>query len=405
MAFSTISKKLTIELSKLDKKDQGIYFTPPSCVAKTLELINIYMPNIYSILEPSCGSCEYICALQNKYPQKSIVGIEYNETIFKQIQHLSTTESNTEIVCGDFLTMASQEGQSFDLIIGNPPYYVMKKELVDPLYYDYFEGRPNIFILFIIKSLKLLSEGGILSFVLPKSFLNCLYYDKTRKFIMDNYQILHIVDCNDKYIETQQKTILLIVRNIGNIDNTEFIMKLSNYTIFTTNENKQIIHQLYSNSRSLGDLGFNVRVGNIVWNQCKSELTSDDTKTRLIYSSDIKDGQLISKPFKNIDKQQYINRPGITRPMIVVNRGYGVGTYNFSFCLLNTNMEYLIENHLICIEYENENELISSEDLLDKYNKIIESFNDERTCQFIENYFGNSAINTNELKYIMPIYC
>jgi adenine-specific DNA-methyltransferase len=304
--------------------------------------------------------------------------------------------------------MAYQVGQSFDLIIGNPPYYVMKKDEVDPSYYDYFEGRPNIFILFIIKSLKLLSKGGILSFVLPKNFLNCLYYDKTRKFIMDNYQILHIVDCNDKYIETQQKTILLIIRNVKpinnaiNNNNSSFVMDLSKYTIFTTNENKQMIHQLYSNSRSLGDLGFNVRVGNIVWNQCKSELTPDDTKTRLIYSSDIKDGQLVSKPYKNADKQQYINRPGITRPMIVVNRGYGIGTYKFSFCLLNTDTEYLIENHLICIEYENES--ISSEELLDKYNQIIESFKDERTYQFIDNYFGNSAINTNELKYILPIY-
>ena len=43
--------------------------------------------------------------------------------------------------------------QKYDLVIGNPPYFVMKKKEVDDSYYDYFDGRPNIFILFIIKSL------------------------------------------------------------------------------------------------------------------------------------------------------------------------------------------------------------------------------------------------------------
>ena len=35
-----------------------------------------------------------------------------------------------------------------------------------------------------------LETDGILSFVLPKSFLNCSYYDKTRKLINKNFQML-----------------------------------------------------------------------------------------------------------------------------------------------------------------------------------------------------------------------
>ena len=59
-------------------------------------------------------------------------------------------------------------------------------------YYNYFEGRPNAFIIFIIKSLKLLNNNGILAYILPKSFLNCHYYNKTRKFIIENYYIIHL---------------------------------------------------------------------------------------------------------------------------------------------------------------------------------------------------------------------
>ena len=32
------------------------------------------------------------------------------------------------------------------------------------------------------------------------------------------------------------------------------------------------------------------------------------------------------------------------------------------------------------------------------------SFDDKRTSRFIEVYFGNSAINTTELRNVLPIY-
>ena len=159
-------------------------------------------------------------------------------------------------------------------------------------YYQYFEGRPNIFIPFIIKSLKLLKKDGILSFVLPKSFINCLYYDKTRNYINKNYKILHIVDCNDSYIDTKQETIIIIIQNKQG-DNKEFLLEINNFTILGSKENILDIKKLYINSTSLFQEDFVVNVGNIVWNQCKDILSDDNNKTRLIYSSDISKNELI----------------------------------------------------------------------------------------------------------------
>jgi tRNA1(Val) A37 N6-methylase TrmN6 len=88
--------------------------------------------------------------------------------------------------------------KKYDLIIGNPPFFVMKNTQVDKSYHKYFDGRPNIFILFIIKSIQSLTVGGLLSFILPANFLNCLYYDKTRRYIADNFTILQIIN---KYIK------------------------------------------------------------------------------------------------------------------------------------------------------------------------------------------------------------
>jgi hypothetical protein len=38
------------------------------------------------------------------------------------------------------------------------------------------------------------------------------------------------------------------------------------------------------------------------------------------------------------------------------------------------------------------------------YNQIIQSLTNEKTEQFIQLYFGNNAINTTELREILPIY-
>lgn len=404
MNYSNISKELTNKLSKTIKKNEGIYFTPPSIIAENIKLLEPYMNNINSVLEPSCGSCEYINALINNYKHLKITGLELNTTIYDSIKELGS--ANVKLYNSDYLKYTANE--SYDLIIGNPPYFVMKKEDVEKSYYKYFEGRPNIFILFIIKSVTLLNTNGIISFVLPKNFLNCLYYDKTRKYINTHFQILNIVECvNSKYIETQQATILLIIKKttsnaITNVSiNEEFVLERSNYTIFASKANCIKLKTLLLNSKSLEGLGFKVGIGSIVWNQCKELLTNDTTKTRLIYSSCIENNSLSLQNSNNSEKKNYINKKGVICPMIVVNRGYGVGNYKFNYCLIDETYEYLLENHLITIQYTKE---LPREELLKLYKKIIISLEHSNTFEFVESYFGNNAINSTELSKILPIY-
>ncbi len=398
MEYSFISRELTNKLSKIVKKNNGIYFTPPSCVNTNIQLLQPYIKNVSNVLEPSCGSGEFITALHKLFPNVNITGIEYNETIYQSILQLNNDKIT--IMNMDYLTYSPNT--KYDLIIGNPPYYVMKKTSVDKCYHTYFEGRPNIFILFIIKSIQLLNDNGILSFVLPNNFLNCLYYDKTRKYIGNHFQIVNILHCkNDKYIETQQDTVIVIIQKSLTHNNTPFILEMNGYSIFVNEDTRTKIMELYQNSMSLLELGFKVSVGTVVWNQCKDILTDDDTKTRLIYSSDIENNRIIKKKYNNEDKKNFINKLGTNRPMIVINRGYGVGEYKFNYCLIDEMNEYLIENHLICIEYKSE---LPRDELITLYKTILLSLNDKRTSDFIRVYFGNNAINTTELNNILPIY-
>jgi hypothetical protein len=176
---------------------------------------------------------------------------------------------------------------------------------------------------------------------------------------------------------------------------------VNGYTIFGTNENIQKIRELYQNSTTLSSLNCVVNVGNIVWNQVKLLLTDDVTKTRLIYSSDICGGTFQPKAYSNVDKKNHILKDGYRQPILLINRGYGVGNYKFEYCLFDEDCEYLVENHLICIKPKKE---LPRDDLLILYNQIIYSLTNEKTEQFIKLYFGNNAINTTELREILPIY-
>jgi adenine-specific DNA-methyltransferase len=415
--FSNLSYNLTKIIKKKEKQDNGIYFTPPKTIVRCLDILSKHRATttFNNILEPSCGSCEFIDKIKNYYPTATITGVEYNKTIYKNIKNKYDNNSdNIKIVEADFLKTVYNE--KYDLVIGNPPYYVIKKADVDKQYYNYFEGRPNIFILFIIKSLSLLTDNGILCFILPKSFLNCLYYNKTRKHIYDNYLILSIIECDDNYIDTEQPTIIFIIQKNDSMDsrreNDKYILKhlANDYIIFSTCEVIERLNELYINATTLNILNFKVFVGNIVWNENKSLLTDDPLKTRLIYSTDIINNALSIKNYTNNEKKNYINKKGSTESLLVINRGYGVGNYNFEYSLINCEftdgllniIEYLIENHLICIRYEGQ--VDADTELIDKYVQIYRSFGDERTVEFIKLYFGNSAINTTELSNILPIY-
>lgn len=396
-SYSKLSKTITKKLDKNIKKKNGIYFTPLETIILNINILKKYITdwNNINILEPSCGSCQFIIEL-NKL-SSNITGIEYVKDIYDSIKNIET--SNIKIINDSFIIIKTNK---YDLIIGNPPFYVMKKSDVDSQYYKYFDGRPNIFILFIIKSLKSLNDNGILSFILPKNFLNCLYYEKTRKYINYNFQILEIVDLNDNYLETKQETILFIVKKIkGEINNKQYILDINNNVIFNFPENIIKINKLLDKSVSLYDMGFKVSVGNIVWNQKKNILTDDSNQTRLIYNSDICNGKLIMKKYKNVSKKNFIKLKGKKEPLLVINRGYGKGNYTFEYCLINIDIPYLIENHLICIRPIKK---MKKDELIKIYEKIINSLNDKRTLEFISVYFGNNAINTTELNYILPFY-
>lgn len=99
---------------------------------------------------------------------------------------------------------------SFEVIIGNPPYYNLKKmTLIDQnakllfhylknsnIWKDYHRSSSDIYYYFIFQAFQYLSDGGLLSFILPNYWIENKYADILREKISEK-QILELLDLNN----------------------------------------------------------------------------------------------------------------------------------------------------------------------------------------------------------------
>lgn len=403
--FSELTLAVTKNLSKDEKKNFGIFISPNSIIKKLYSTVISYLENdissIKRILEPSCGTCEIINYCDNMMNNVEIDGVEFNEKIYEKIKDLNF-KNNVKLYKKNFIKYKTSD--LYDLILGNPPYFVCKKSDIPEEYEEYIHGRPNIFGVFILHSLSLLKPGGLLALIIPNSFLNSLYYSRIRNYIKNNCMIIKIDDYSsiNDFIDTEQSTFgLVIKKNVSKIEATEckYSMLFNGNYIFTNDSIK--LREIFENSTTIEKMGLSVRTGQVVWNQVKDELTDNEDDTILIYNTNIsKDNKLEIKKFKNDEKKQYINREGRIDPVLVVNRGNGNSDYKLNYAVIKTG-PFLIENHLNEIYSQKK---MKTDELLKMYEKIIKSFENPKTKKFIDVFLGNNSLSKTELETIFPIY-
>lgn len=405
--FNQLSIELTKSLSKEVKKAQGIFFTPKSIVSKlcSTALSNLEI-NKPTILEPSCGTCEFIKELDNLLVDVSITGIELNTDIYDSLEQLEF-KNVVELINDDYIN--TSDNPEYDLIIGNPPYFVCKKEDVPDSYKEFISGRPNMFGVFILHSIAKLKPKGVLAFVVPKSFLNSAYYASIRNHIRTTCEICAIEDYEDNndFLETDQTTFGLVLKKLEipieevELEDCDYSVRVNGDFIFTSDAAK--LKSYFENATTLKQLGFAVKTGTVVWNEKKELLSNVSSNTILLYNTNVtNDNKIKLTSFKNAQKGQYINAEGTEDPVIVVNRGNGNAKYNFKYALVDKlKQPFLVENHLNIIY---PTWTMEKTELITKFNNIIQSFQNHKTLEFIEMFFGNNGLSKTELESILPIY-
>lgn len=391
MEFRDISHELNKLLSKDIRQANGIFFTPTKARKIILNKIKEYSFIPKTILEPSFGSGEFIQDIVDEYPLAIINGVEYNKEIFDKVYN-NIKNKNINLINDDFLNYKSEP---VDLIIGNPPYFVTKQKNIKCM-----TGRGNIFVQFIYKCLtEHLNPDGILAFVLPTSLYNCSYYEPCRKYIQKNNTILHMENIQVDYYDTKQDTMILILKNKKcNLEDPPYIVSYQN-RVYLSPYYKEI-KELLVGTTTLKELGFQVKTGEVVWNQHKEKLSNDSVNgTLLIYSTNISSKKLKLNIFKeSSEKKQYIenyNGIPITSPAFLVTRGYG-NCYKFEYIYID-NYKFYAENHINVITP-------LTSDAIKSVKRVNDSFEDPKMKKFIKMFIGNGALSKTELEEIVPIF-
>ena len=85
----------------------------------------------------------------------------------------------------------------FDVVIGNPPYIkeYEGKQIFDGIREnEVYQGKMDIWYMFVADGIKLLKENGLLNYIAPNNWVTNSGASKTRNFILKNTQIQQIID-------------------------------------------------------------------------------------------------------------------------------------------------------------------------------------------------------------------
>jgi len=144
----------------------------------------------------------------------------------------------------EFRKIMVDEG-GFDVVIGNPP-YVNAKALVELFEaerrfletsnkYNTLFQKWDLYIAFIEKGLKLIkSVSGLFSMIVPFPYINQMYPQKSREFVLNNYTILSIADLSEFRVfqDAIVRNCIIVIQKSKPKNNQIAIVKMNKENLF-----------------------------------------------------------------------------------------------------------------------------------------------------------------------------
>ena len=227
-------------LSKNVHQTEGQFFTPLPIVNFIINSLPEF-PNSkeFKVLDYACGAGHFLTEFIKKYPNAQIYGIEKSQNL-SQVAKIATIINgckSSNIVFKDALScietsMTRYNGfdkESFDCIIANPPFSVdgfldsitsedrNQFELLNYVNKKAYDTNDSIECFFVERAHYFLKQYGLLGIVLPSSILTSgNIYARTRELIFNNFNILGIVNFNNKHTfgSTGTNTIVIFAQKV-----------------------------------------------------------------------------------------------------------------------------------------------------------------------------------------------
>lgn len=182
----------------MEKVFQSYYTNSEPIVNYMVNKLNIGLGDL--ILEPCAGDGVFIDRMLLENKENRIEAFEINPEAIDVLKKKYNVNNNITIEMSNILEnkkllSIENKGGEYDKIIGNPPYggwinYIDRLELKKQYPFLYVK---ETYTLFLYKMLKLLKDGGKLSFIIPDTFLNLHMHTKFREILFKNVKIEEIL--------------------------------------------------------------------------------------------------------------------------------------------------------------------------------------------------------------------
>ena len=179
------------------------------------DMIDVYRKELRDMLVQYFDCTDHI--------EKQSLRIRIIENVKQQLrdQHINVDFGDLDLSGNDqfflwhtwFHDVFSKGG--FDIVIGNPPYVLISKELFRKVYeknFQYQEGKIDLYCLFIEKGINLCCQKGVMSYITPNTFLSIKNRSKLRHFILNGNSICFIDNYDQSIFDASVNSIVFQVK-------------------------------------------------------------------------------------------------------------------------------------------------------------------------------------------------
>jgi adenine-specific DNA-methyltransferase len=303
----------------------GAYYTPPALCERLLDMATDAGVDWGSacVLDPACGGGAFLSPVARRMAEHRR-GRSASEALKDIVRRLHGFEIDPfaawmsqvflEVTLADLCRAAgtrlpsmvrichsleqTPDGESFDLVVGNPPYgrTTLSPEL-RAVYRRSLFGHANLYGLFTDLALRYSRMGGVIAYVTPTSFLAGEYFKALRGLLARDAppaSIAFVEKRSKVFADVLQETMLATYRRGGKPDEgrVDFISTESDGSIKTTaagsfrlpaspdrpwmiprtEVQSEVVRRVHALPSRLADYGYQVSTGPLVWNRHKPSM-------------------------------------------------------------------------------------------------------------------------------------
>lgn len=199
-----------------NKNKYGQYFTIDSIAQFMVQLIQ--HDKDARVLEPSCGNGIFLKYLE-RFSFSNISAYEIDKCLGKDYPYIKYESFVTSPI------------EPYDVVIGNPPYIrwknleqELKSELSNSaLWNRYFNSLCDYLFIFILKSIKQLTDNGELIFICTEYWMNTTHSDTLREYMLENGYVSEIYHFKEAPLFDGVSASFVIFRYVKSLKKANYI--------------------------------------------------------------------------------------------------------------------------------------------------------------------------------------